>query len=91
MPGAQTGSRAWSAHRQNHWAPRRLCPLHRRRGPSPGRSCSPGPVESGERVTANHAPYDVTIAPDGSVTIGFTGIGAGRAPTALSVNGRSCS
>jgi cellulose binding protein with CBM2 domain len=48
-------------------------------------------VESGERVTANHAPYDVTIAPDGSVTIGFTGIGAGRAPTALSVNGRSCS
>jgi endoglucanase len=48
-------------------------------------------TQAGERVTANHAPYNATIAPGGSVTIGFTGTGAGRVPTALSVNGRSCS
>ena len=48
-------------------------------------------TQSGERVTASHASYNTTIAPAGSVTIGFIGTGPGRAPAALSVNGTSCS
>jgi endoglucanase len=48
-------------------------------------------TQSGQRVTAGHAPYNATIAPAGSVTVGFIGAGSGRAPAGLSVNGTSCS
>jgi hypothetical protein len=44
-------------------------------------------------VTAVNQSYNATIAPAGSVTIGFTGTftSSDAAPTAFSVNGTACS
>ncbi|HEX9541586.1 MAG TPA: cellulase family glycosylhydrolase [Streptosporangiaceae bacterium] len=50
-------------------------------------------TQSGENVTAVNQSYNATIAPAGSVTIGFTGTftSSDAAPTAFSVNGTACS
>jgi endoglucanase len=50
-------------------------------------------TQSGESVTAVNESYNATIAPAGSVTIGFTGTftSSDAAPTAFSVNGTACS
>jgi endoglucanase len=50
-------------------------------------------TQSGENVTAVNESYNATIAPAGSVTIGFTGTftSSDAAPTAFSVNGTACS
>jgi endoglucanase len=50
-------------------------------------------TQSGENVTAVNEPYNATIAPAGSVTIGFTGTftSSDAAPTAFAVNGTACS
>ena len=50
-------------------------------------------TQSGHRVTAGNASYDATIAPGGSVTVGFIGAGTARgaAPATFAVGGRSCS
>jgi endoglucanase len=49
-------------------------------------------TQSGENVTAVNQSYNATIAPAGSVTIGFTGTftSSDAAPTAFSVNGTAC-
>ena len=50
-------------------------------------------TQSGENVTAANEPYNATIAPGGSVTIGFTGsyTSSDAAPTAFTLNGTACS
>ena len=50
-------------------------------------------TQSGENVTAVNESYNATIAPAGSVTIGFTGTftSSDAAPTAFAVNGTACS
>jgi endoglucanase len=50
-------------------------------------------TQSGESVTAVNEPYNATIAPAGSVTVGFTGTftSSDASPTAFSVNGTACS
>jgi endoglucanase len=50
-------------------------------------------VQSGERVTATAESYNSTIAPSGSVTVGFTGTykNSDAAPASFTVNGSSCS
>src|ERR1039457_4227880 len=50
-------------------------------------------TQSGENVTAVNEPYNATIAPAGSVTIGFTGTftSSDASPTAFAVNGTACS
>ena len=49
-------------------------------------------TQSGEDVTAINESYNATIAPAGSVTIGFTGTftSSDAAPTAFAVNGTAC-
>ena len=49
-------------------------------------------TQSGENVTAVNQSYNATIAPAGSVTIGFTGTftSSDAAPTAFAVNGTAC-
>jgi len=49
-------------------------------------------TQSGEQVTATADSYNATIAPSGTVTIGFTGsfTTSDAAPTAFSVNGTAC-
>ncbi|MDX6395498.1 MAG: endoglucanase [Streptosporangiaceae bacterium] len=49
-------------------------------------------TQSGENVTAVNESYNATIAPAGSVTIGFTGTftSSDAAPTAFAVNGTAC-
>jgi endoglucanase len=49
-------------------------------------------TQSGENVTAVNESYNATIAPAGSVTIGFTGTftSSDAAPTAFAVNGAAC-
>ena len=49
-------------------------------------------TQSGEQVTATAESYNATIAPSGTVTIGFTGTFTSNdtAPTAFSVNGTPC-
>jgi endoglucanase len=50
-------------------------------------------TQSGEAVTAVNESYNATIAPSGSVTIGFTGTftSSDASPTAFAVNGTACS
>ena len=50
-------------------------------------------TQSGENVTAVNQSYNATIAPAGSVTIGFTGTftSSDASPTAFAVNGTACS
>jgi endoglucanase len=50
-------------------------------------------TQSGENVTATAESYNATIAPSGSVTIGFTGTytSSDASPTSFSVNGTACS
>jgi len=50
-------------------------------------------TQSGEAVTAVNESYNATIAPAGSVTIGFTGTftSSDASPAAFSVNGTACS
>ena len=50
-------------------------------------------TQSGEQVTAVSESYDATIAPAGSVTIGFTGsyTASNASPTSFAVNGTTCS
>jgi endoglucanase len=49
-------------------------------------------TQSGEAVTATNASYNGTIAPAGSVTVGFTGnfTSSDASPTAFAVNGTAC-
>jgi endoglucanase len=49
-------------------------------------------TQAGEQVTATAEPYNATIAPSGSVTVGFTGTftASDAAPAAFSVNGTPC-
>ena len=49
-------------------------------------------TQSGENVTAANEPYNATIAPGGSVTIGFTGrfTSSDSSPTSFAVNGTGC-
>jgi endoglucanase len=49
-------------------------------------------TQSGENVTAANEPYNATIAPSGSVTIGFTGsyTSSDTSPTSFAVNGTGC-
>jgi endoglucanase len=49
-------------------------------------------TQSGEHVTATAEPYNATIAPSGTVTIGFTGTftASDAAPTTFAVNGTTC-
>jgi Glycosyl hydrolase family 12/Cellulose binding domain len=49
-------------------------------------------TQSGERVSVTNAPYDATIAPSASVTIGFTGTSTGSdpPPAAFQFNGTNC-
>jgi cellulase/cellobiase CelA1 len=49
-------------------------------------------TQSGERVSVTNAPYDATIAPSASVTIGFTGTSTGSdpPPAAFQLNGANC-
>ena len=49
-------------------------------------------TQSGERVNVTNAPYDRTIAPGASVTIGFTGnsTGSDAPPAAFQLNGTDC-
>ena len=53
----------------------------------------PAITQSGESVTAANESYNATIAPGGSVTIGFTGTytSSDAAPTSFAVNGTACS
>jgi endoglucanase len=50
-------------------------------------------TQSGEQVTATAESYNATIAPSGTVTIGFTGsfTASDSAPTTFAVNGTTCS
>jgi endoglucanase len=50
-------------------------------------------TQSGEAVTAVRESYNATIAPGGSVTIGFTGTytSSNAAPASFAVNGTACS
>jgi endoglucanase len=50
-------------------------------------------TQSGQRVTAQNASYDATVAAGGSVTIGLIGAGTARdaAPATFAAGGRSCS
>ena len=49
-------------------------------------------TQSGEQVTATAESYNATIAPSGTVTIGFTGTftASDSAPTTFAVNGTAC-
>jgi cellulase/cellobiase CelA1 len=49
-------------------------------------------TQSGEQVTATAEPYNATIAPSGTVTIGFTGsfTSSNANPTTFTVNGTTC-
>jgi len=49
-------------------------------------------TQSGEQVTVTNAPYNATIAPGSSVTVGFTGTytSSDASPTAFTVNGAAC-
>ncbi len=49
-------------------------------------------TQSGERVTATAESYNSTIAPSGSVTVGFTGTftSSDASPTSFAVNGTTC-
>jgi endoglucanase len=49
-------------------------------------------TQSGEQVSATAESYNATIAPAGSVTIGFTGTftSSNASPTSFSVNGTAC-
>ena len=49
-------------------------------------------TQSGEQVTATAESYNATIAPSGTMTVGFTGTftSSDAAPTAFSVNGTRC-
>jgi endoglucanase len=48
--------------------------------------------QSGEQVTATAEPYNATVAPAGTVTVGFTGTftSSDTAPAAFAVNGTPC-
>jgi cellulase/cellobiase CelA1 len=50
-------------------------------------------VQSGEQVTATAEPYNSTITPSTSVTVGFTGSfkNSDASPTSFAVNGTVCS
>jgi endoglucanase len=50
-------------------------------------------TQSGEQVTVTNEPYNSSIAPGASVTVGFTGSysSSNAAPAALAVNGTACS
>jgi endoglucanase len=50
-------------------------------------------TQSGEKVTVTNEPYNSSIAPGASVTVGFTGSysSSNAAPAALAVNGTACS
>ncbi|MEV5400128.1 cellulase family glycosylhydrolase [Streptomyces cellulosae] len=50
-------------------------------------------TQSGAEVSVEAAPYTATIPPSGSVSLGFTGTGAGTAtdPTVFLLNGAECS
>jgi endoglucanase len=50
-------------------------------------------TQSGEKVTVTPESYDASIAPAGTVTIGFTGTftNSDASPTTFSVNGTACS
>jgi cellulase/cellobiase CelA1 len=50
-------------------------------------------VQSGEQVTATAESYNSTIAPSGSVTVGFTGTykNSDGPPASFMVNGSTCS
>jgi len=50
-------------------------------------------VQTGEQVSATAESYNATIAPAGSVTVGFTGTykNSNAAPTSFTVNGSACS
>jgi endoglucanase len=49
-------------------------------------------VQSGEKVTATAEAYNSTIAPSGSVTVGFTGTytSSDAAPVGFAVHGTAC-
>ena len=49
-------------------------------------------AQPGEQVTVTITPYNATIAPSGSVTIGFTGTytASNAAPASFAVNGTPC-
>ena len=49
-------------------------------------------TQSGEQVTVTNEPYNSSIGPSGSVTIGFTGSysSSNAAPTSFAVNGTAC-
>jgi cellulase/cellobiase CelA1 len=49
-------------------------------------------TQSGEQVAAAAEPYNATIAPSGTVTIGFTGTftASDSSPTTFAVNGTTC-
>ena len=49
-------------------------------------------AQSGEQVTANAESYNAALAPNSSVTIGFTGsfTNSNASPTAFTVNGTAC-
>jgi endoglucanase len=49
-------------------------------------------TQSGEQVTAANEPYNATIAPGGSVTIGLTGTytSSDASPTSFARNGTGC-
>jgi Cellulose binding domain/Glycosyl hydrolase family 12 len=49
-------------------------------------------TQSGEQVTVTNASYDGTIAPGGSVTVGFTGTytSSDASPAAFTLNGGAC-
>jgi endoglucanase len=50
-------------------------------------------TQSGEQVTVTNEPYNSSIAPGASVTVGFTGsfTSSNAAPAAFAVNGTACS
>jgi len=58
--------------RQNHWAPRRLCPLHRRRGPAPGPPAPRAPADSGARPSEQPAAETMVIMRVALFTLGGT-------------------
>ncbi|WP_207311286.1 glycoside hydrolase family 9 protein [Lentzea alba] len=46
--------------------------------------------QTGHDVTATNLPWNHTVAPGGSVHIGFTASGSGADPTAFTVDGKAC-
>ena len=49
-------------------------------------------VQSGEQITATNQPYNSSIAPSSSVTVGFTGSfkNSDTSPASFAVNGTAC-